>query len=146
MNNIITCFDKYGNSHPVHIAEIGWRISVSGILQKNDAVFVIKHPRTQKWEFPGGGVEIGESVEKALKREFFEEVNINISVNELVGFYESFYYMEKHQKGFQGLRLFFHVNPKYEDVNSDGEYVEISNLNEKNCNETTLYALKYLKK
>ena len=33
------------------------------------------------WEFPGGKVECGESLEDALKREIFEELDMEISVD-----------------------------------------------------------------
>jgi 8-oxo-dGTP diphosphatase len=37
---------------------------------------------SKKYEFPGGKVEIGEERENALKREIFEELNMNIEVQE----------------------------------------------------------------
>ena len=36
------------------------------------------------WVFPGGGVEEGESLEEALKREIMEEVSLEIEVQDLV--------------------------------------------------------------
>jgi 8-oxo-dGTP pyrophosphatase MutT (NUDIX family) len=35
------------------------------------------------WLLPGGGVDFGESLEDALKREFMEELNISINVDEI---------------------------------------------------------------
>lgn len=37
-----------------------------------------------KWEFPGGGVEFGETCEDAVKREIEEELDIEIKVIELL--------------------------------------------------------------
>ena len=36
------------------------------------------------WVFPGGGVEDGESLEEALKREIMEELSLEIEVQDLV--------------------------------------------------------------
>jgi len=40
----------------------------------------MSHPL--KWEFPGGKIEEGESAQESLKREIFEELNIEIEILE----------------------------------------------------------------
>ena len=61
------------------------RIRVSGILKKDDKILFVKHRKKgeEYYLLPGGGVDFGETFETALKREFLEEVNINISVDRL---------------------------------------------------------------
>lgn len=56
---------------------------VCGILIWNDKVLIGKRKldnkyHSGKWEFPGGKVEDGESQWEAIKREFVEELNIEI--------------------------------------------------------------------
>lgn len=61
------------------------RIRVSGILIKDEKILFVKH-RKNKEEYyllPGGGVDFGESFESALKREFMEEVNLEVEVKNL---------------------------------------------------------------
>jgi len=44
-------------------------------------------PRRGLWTFPGGFVELGESVEEAARRETAEELGMTIEVQRLVGVY-----------------------------------------------------------
>jgi len=61
------------------------RIRVSGILKKDNKILFVKHRKKgeEYYLLPGGGVDFGETFEIALKREFLEEVNINVSVDRL---------------------------------------------------------------
>jgi 8-oxo-dGTP diphosphatase len=43
-----------------------------------------RHPYREYWVLPGGGVEYGESVEKALEREIREELGIGVQVGNLL--------------------------------------------------------------
>ena len=51
-----------------------------GVLKRSNRVCLTLRQSTQTfaglWEFPGGKVEVGESIENALKREFLEELDV----------------------------------------------------------------------
>lgn len=58
---------------------------VAGVIEKDKKFLIARKAKGKsmegKWEFPGGKVEDGETNEEALKREFFEEFNVEIKVN-----------------------------------------------------------------
>ncbi len=57
-------------------------VAVGVILDQNDRVLIAKRAPGQHqgglWEFPGGKVDAGESVEQALARELHEELAIGV--------------------------------------------------------------------
>ncbi len=65
-------------------------VGVGGIiLDAEGRVFLARRGRearneSGRWEFPGGGVEFGEALDHALKREVREEYGIGIEVLELL--------------------------------------------------------------
>jgi 8-oxo-dGTP pyrophosphatase MutT (NUDIX family) len=61
------------------------RVRVAGILTTGEGVLLIAHKKNDDvyWLLPGGGVDYGESLSEALVREFLEELNIDITVNDL---------------------------------------------------------------
>jgi 8-oxo-dGTP diphosphatase len=59
------------------------RVRVSGFLVRDGALLLVAHKKKGEiyWLLPGGGVNFGESMERALVREFREELGIDVEVD-----------------------------------------------------------------
>ena len=56
---------------------------VAGILIQGDKVLLQKPTNTEEYAFPGGQIAFGETHEQSLRREFAEEIGVEIVTGEL---------------------------------------------------------------
>ena len=66
-------------------------VGVGAIIIEGDRVALVRrgHPPLQgKWSIPGGVLEVGETLRKAVVREAFEETALTIEPGELLGVFE----------------------------------------------------------
>jgi 8-oxo-dGTP diphosphatase len=64
-----------------------FRIGVFALLFDENRVLLAHRRDIDWWNLPGGGMEFGETVEDAVKREVFEETGLLVEVEQLVGVY-----------------------------------------------------------
>ena len=57
------------------------------IFNENGEVLLQKRADCNKWGFPGGALELGETPEMATKREVKEETGLDVEVGKLIGVY-----------------------------------------------------------
>ena len=108
--------------------EVRPRIRVAGILVENNKILLIQHHKNNKkyWLIPGGGNDWGETTKQALIREYKEETNLDIEVDEFLFFSETIYpNKERHV-----LNLFFkvHRNNKNDDIIKLGNEAVLTDL------------------
>jgi 8-oxo-dGTP diphosphatase len=66
---------------------------VSGLVVRDGKVLLIrrgKEPFLDHWSLPGGGVEPGETLRDAVKREVREETGLEVEVGRVAGYREGF--------------------------------------------------------
>lgn len=103
------------------------RVRVCGIYTHQKKILLVKHHALQDegffWAPPGGGLQFGETIESALKREFIEETGLEIQVQELITVTE---YL---RLPLHAVELFFHVQVT-DGILTQGKDPEISMENQ----------------
>jgi ADP-ribose pyrophosphatase YjhB (NUDIX family) len=76
------------------------------------SVFLIRHTYVPGWQFPGGGVETGYTVEQTLRKELMEEGNIELTGRpELFGIYHNAHASKRDHVALYICRSFRQVSP-----------------------------------
>lgn len=104
----ITCKDNHGKKVVLPLSKFVFRPGVYAIIINNKNEVLLTESKSGKYWFPGGGIEIGEKIETALKREVKEETNIkNLKVKELVALFENFFYFKEGDCAWQSHMFFY---------------------------------------
>src|SRR3989441_11861594 len=64
-----------------------FRIAVSALIFDQGRVLLAHRRDIDWWNLPGGGMEVGETIDEALHREVHEETRLEVEIERLVGLY-----------------------------------------------------------
>lgn len=78
------------------------KVAVHGLIKKGNKYLLTKRSATDNympkyWDIPGGTIEFGEDISKALKRELKEEVGIKVEIKDIVFAYNFISNKVRHQ-------------------------------------------------
>lgn len=66
--------------HTYFLAVRGMTLGVRAVvLDAENRVFLVRHTYVSGWHLPGGGVDLGETMEEAMRRELKEEGDIDLT-------------------------------------------------------------------
>lgn len=116
MNRV--CRDWNEEKHEVSESEMTFRPSVYGILIRDEKILL--SPQRDGYDFPGGGIEVGETIEQALAREFREETGLTVRMGELVYCGQDFYYSLSHNRAFNTILLYYVCSYVSGNISTDG--------------------------
>ena len=110
-----------------------FNIRIYGILIENNKILIVKEPFMGNliYKFPGGGMEFGEGTIDCLKREFKEELNLDIEIEKHL-YTQDFFLVSALNKNEQLFMVYYKVKAK--DIqqleNKESDNQELKWINE----------------
>jgi ADP-ribose pyrophosphatase YjhB (NUDIX family) len=106
------CKDFHGEIHDVPVEEIRTRASIYGIIfnEEKTKILLVKH--FEGYDYPGGGLKIGQSIEEALGREILEETGyeLNKSSMKLLHATTDLFYHNFKKVAFQTILIYYRAS------------------------------------
>jgi ADP-ribose pyrophosphatase YjhB (NUDIX family) len=104
-NPKVLCRTIDGKTEEVAVSELSFRPSVYGIVIRDEKILLV--PQFDGYDFPGGGVELGELLTDTLVREVKEETGLDVAGRQVVHVQDDFFIHPFKKKAFQTPLIYF---------------------------------------
>jgi 8-oxo-dGTP pyrophosphatase MutT (NUDIX family) len=116
---MILCRDWNGEVHEVPEEELSFRISVYGVIVREGSVLV-RPQHGDGYDFPGGGIETGETIEQAFAREVKEETGLTVDMGEILHAGSELYWSIPGKRGYNNILLYYWGESPCGEISTDG--------------------------
>lgn len=89
--------------------DYNFKFRVSGLIIKNNKLLLVDMDNSGFLCLPGGYVELGETTEEAIKREFIEETKRKVVIEKYLGVVEN-YFINKYCKKIHEISFYYLIN------------------------------------
>ena len=114
--SMIECTSVYGHETLVPKEKLILRASVYAVIVLDEKALLVHARSSGRYYLPGGGVEAGERLEDALRREVREETGIEIEVEAFAHFREDFFYYDPLDEAYHSLLFYYICTPRTLDL------------------------------
>lgn len=107
----VVCNTFFGKKKLIEKDKLIKRSSAYGFAIHEGSILLVNNKSTNRLFFPGGGIDLNETKEEALKREFLEETQIEIEILKYIGAAHNYHYYEPTNTSYEVIGYFFLVKP-----------------------------------
>lgn len=103
------CRDFHGKIHDIPKEEIRTRASVYGVIFNEDKTKILLVKHFDGFDYPGGGIEVGQNTNEALEREVLEETGYKLKNDslELLEVETDLFYHNFKKAAFQTILIYY---------------------------------------
>ena len=133
---VIECITLDGINKMIPKDSLVFRPAVYAVVVHDSKVLLMTVRQTGKYHLPGGGINVGERIEDALKRELWEEAGIKVEIMRFARFDELFFYYNPSETAYHGLHFYYICRPRglvldaqvKDEASGEPRWVSIQNL------------------
>lgn len=118
MGKTIITEDIYDGKHEAKVEDLQLSVHVYGIAVQDGKALI--SPQFNGYDWPGGTMELGETIEETLRREVKEETGLEVEPIGLVGAYTSFFHHIFKHNDHQAILLFYLVKVVGGEISTAG--------------------------